>query len=302
MKRIGLKSGALLFLTAFIWGVAFVAQSAATDFAEPFTFNAIRNLLGGLVLIPCIYMLDRGKKKHGNRMMPNERRLLVQGGISCGVILFIAANLQQIGIEYTTAGKAGFITAIYIVLVPLIRIVFKQYAGVQVWIGVLLAAIGLYCLCVTENLTFQGSDLYLLVSACCFAGHILVIDYFSPKVDGVKMACIQFFVCGILSAIFMVLFETPQLELILTGWFPILYAGVLSCGVAYTLQIVGQRDTDPTIASLILSLESVISVLAGWVLLGERLNLREGIGCLLMFSAIILTQLPERKSVDCQIE
>jgi len=294
MKKISTKSFLLLLLTAVIWGTAFVAQSAGTDYAGPFTFNAVRSAMGGLVLIPCIYFLDRGKKKRGEQVV-SDRKALLKGGVLCGVVLFIASNLQQIGIQYTTAGKAGFITALYIVIVPIMGIFLKKFAGLKVWMGVLLAAVGLYFLCITDSLKIGMGDIYILVCAICFAVHILVIDYYSPLVDGVKMSCIQFLVCAVLSAVPMFLFESPQTESILAGWLPLVYAGVMSCGVAYTLQIVGQRGADPTIVSLILSLEAVVSVLAGFLILGERLSSREFIGCILMFAAIILAQLPERE-------
>lgn len=294
MKKMTTKSALLLLLTATIWGIAFVAQSAGSDYAGPFTFNAIRTIMGGVVLIPCIYFLDKGKKKR-SEMIASDQKNLITGGILCGVVLFIASNLQQIGIAYTTAGKAGFITALYIVLVPMMGIFLKKITGLKIWLGVLLAAVGLYFLCMNEGFSIGIGDIYLLMGAACFAVHILVIDYYSPKVDGVKMSCIQFFVCGILSAVPMLLFETPRIGSLVSGWIPLVYAGVMSCGVAYTLQIVGQRDADPTIASLILSLESVVSVLAGFLILGERLSIREGIGCILMFAAIILAQLPEQE-------
>jgi len=294
MKKMTTKSALLLLLTATIWGIAFVAQSAGSDYAGPFTFNAIRTIMGGVVLIPCIYFLDKGKKKRGE-MIASDQKTLITGGILCGVVLFTASNLQQIGIAYTTAGKAGFITALYIVLVPMMGIFLKKITGLKIWLGVLLAAVGLYFLCMNEGFSIGIGDIYLLMGAACFAVHILVIDYYSPKVDGVKMSCIQFFVCGILSAVPMLLFETPRIGSLVSGWIPLVYAGVMSCGVAYTLQIVGQRDADPTIASLILSLESVVSVLAGFLILGERLSIREGIGCILMFAAIILAQLPEQE-------
>ena len=223
-----------------------------------------------------------------------ERKTLLAGGVSCGALLFVASNLQQIGIQYTTVGKAGFITAMYIVLVPILGIFWKKKVGGRVWIAVLLAVAGLYLLCMTGGLTLQKGDLLVLACALAFSFHILVIDYFSPKVDGVKMSCIQFLVCGLLSGVCMLLFEKPDLGAILMAWMPILYAGVLSSGVAYTLQIVGQKGMNPTVASLILSLESVVSVIAGWAILNQQLSGRELAGCGLMFCAIILAQLPER--------
>lgn len=295
MKKMNKKSGILLLLTAVIWGTAFVAQSAGADYTGAFTFNCIRSIMGGLVLLPFIFFTKRRSGQAEMIRKPAEASFLLKGGVLCGILLFAASNLQQIGIQYTTAGKAGFITALYIVIVPILGVFLKKYVGIRVWFSVAIAAVGLYFLCITETFSIGIGDLYILVCAVCFSLHILTIDYFSPRVDGVKMACIQFFICGLLSGVLMLIFEKPQLDMLLAGWFPIVYAGVMSSGVGYTLQIVGQKNIDPTIASLILSLEAVISVLAGFVFLGERLSVREGIGCVLMFTAIILAQLPDTK-------
>lgn len=293
MNKFIIRQSCLLFLTAFIWGVAFVAQSAGMDYVGPFTFNAVRCILGGIVLIPCIGILSLHKKQKSD-LSENKKTLFI-GGIMCGILLFTASSLQQFGILYTTAGKAGFITALYIIIVPVLSIFLHKKAGMKVWISVVIALCGLYLLCMQENLHLSQGDILLLLCSLTFSFHIMVIDYFAPKVDGVKMSCIQFFVCGILSAIGMILFENPNIGQILSGWLPILYGGIMSCGVAYTLQIIGQEGMNPTVASLILSMESVISVLAGWVLLHETLSRRELTGCVFMFAAIILAQLPERQ-------
>ena len=292
MKKIQYRNIILLFLTAFIWGSGFVAQSSGSNYAQPFTFGFVRCILGALVLFVFIKITDRRKPQ--GKDLSDDKKTLIVGGISCGVVLCIAMSLQQIGIEHTTVGKGGFITALYIILVPILGIFLKKRVGIQVWSSVALAAVGLYFLCITESVSIQTGDLYMLVCAIFFSVHILVIDYFSPKVDGVKMSCLQFFVCAILSGIMMLIFETPDVQSLLAGWFPILYAGVLSCGIAYTLQIVGQKGADPTIASLILSTEAVVSVLLGFLILHEKLTLRELLGCILMFGAIILAQLPGR--------
>lgn len=295
----------LLLLTAAIWGVAFVAQSVGMDYVGPFTFNAVRSLLGGIVLIPCIVLLKRinagskdtaGVAECESGDPAGQRKVLLTGGVACGVLLCIASNLQQFGIMYTSVGKSGFITAMYIVLVPVLGIFLKKKAGIKIWCSVAIAVGGLYLLCMTDSgFSIQKGDLLLLLGAVIFSFHILTIDYFSPKVDGVKMSCIQFFTCGILSMVGMFLVEQPQIGAIFQAWMPIVYAGVLSCGVAYTLQIVGQKGMNPTVASLILSMESVISVIAGWLILHQKLSGRELLGCVLMFAAIILVQLPERK-------
>ena len=213
----------------------------------------------------------------------------------CGLLLFVASSLQQIGIQYTTAGKAGFVTACYIIIVPVLGIFLKKRIGLPVWAAVALSITGLYFLCITEGFSVGKGDTIIFLCAVVFAVHILVIDYFSPRVDGVKMSCIQFFVCGIASLPFMFALEEPTIKGMVEGYGPLLYAGVMSCGVAYTLQIVGQKNVNPAIASLILSLESCFSVLAGWIILGERLSAREIFGCILMFGAIILAQMPGRE-------
>lgn len=285
------KNGLILFLTAFIWGTAFVAQSVGMDYLGPFSFNGIRSLVGGLALIPCIAVLDRmDRKSEGEK----NKKTLIIGGICCGLCLFAASSLQQIGIQYTTVGKAGFITAFYIVLVPVLGIFLKKRIGWKVWVAVALSLAGLYFLCITEAFTIGKGDVYVFLCALLFSIHILVIDYFAPKTDGVKMSCIQFFVVGILSLPFIVAYESITLAAVAKSAVAILYAGVMSSGVGYTLQIIGQKNMNPAIASLILSLESSISVLAGWVILGQSLSVREGFGCAMMFAAIILAQIPDR--------
>ena len=289
------KNAFMLVLTAFIWGTAFVAQSMGMDYLGPFTFNGVRSLIGGAALLPCIAFLKLLNGKNTAAFINGNRKDLLIGGIACGLLLFAATSLQQIGIQYTTAGKAGFITAFYIVIVPVLGIFLRKRIGWKVWIAVVVALFGLYFLCITEHFTVGKGDILIFVCALIFSLHILVIDRFSPKVDGVKMSCIQFFVCGIASMPFMFVLETPRLGAMLEGWMPLMYAGVLSCGVAYTLQIIGQKNVNPAVASLILSLESCFSVLAGWIVLGERLSRREFAGCVLMFVAIILAQLPEKE-------
>ena len=302
MEQVKVKNSLLLLLTALIWGVAFVAQSVGMDYVGPFTFTCARSMLGGVVLLPCIALLDKispERRAARAEMAPQEKkaalRQLMLGGVCCGVVLCVASCFQQFGIQYTTVGKAGFITAFYIIIVPLAGLLLGKRCGLNVWLGVALALVGLYLLCITEGFAVQTGDLLVFICAVLFSVHILVINHFTHVVDGVKMSCIQFFVCGALSGIAMLLFEQPRLGDLLAAWPPVLYAGVLSSGVAYTLQIVGQKGMNPTVASLILSLESVISVLAGFLLLGQRLTARELIGCAFMFGAIVLAQLPQRR-------
>lgn len=298
MNTFKIKNSLILLLTAVIWGVAFVAQSVGMDYVGPFTFNCVRSLIGGIVLLPCIALLRKiSPSPHGEGLPAvKKRKTLICGGLCCGLALCVASCLQQIGILYTTVGKAGFITAFYIIIVPVLGLMFGKKCGVFVWAAVALALGGLYFLCITERLTVAKGDALVFLCAIVFSVHILVIDHFSPLVDGVAMSCIQFFVCGVLCAVPMVLFEKPQIAQLLAAWQPILYAGVMSCGVAYTLQIVGQKGMNPTVASLILSLESVISVLAGMLFLGQRLSKREIFGCVLMFAAILLAQIGQQKN------
>lgn len=296
------KNFILLFITAVIWGVAFVAQSAGMDYVGPYTFNAVRCLLGGIVLIPCVFFLTRSAKKEQKKdgtaskmpVMDRPKDLLI-GGLICGFMMFVSTTLQQVGIAYTTVAKAGFITALYIIIVPILGIFLKRKAGLKIWISVVIALVGLYLLCMKGSLSLSKGDFLILICSICFAIHIMVVDHFTEKVSGTKLSCIQFLFAGALSSVLMFLFEEPHWADIGAAWLPICYAGILSCGVAYTFQIIGQRGTDPTMASLILSLESVVSVLAGWILLGETLSPREILGCVLMFGAIILAQINPKK-------
>lgn len=295
--KTALKNSLLLLLTAAIWGVAFVAQSVGMDYVGAFTFNSVRCLIGAVVLLPVIWFLNRQNPpaEQTEQEKTAERKTLFIGGAACGTALFLASNFQQFGIKYTTVGKAGFITACYIVIVPILGLFLKRKCSSYIWTAVIMALIGLYLLCITDGFSIGKGDLLVLICAFLFSFHILIIDHFSPRVDCVKMSCIQFLVAGILSGILAMIFENPDFTSIAAAWIPLLYAGVMSCGVAYTLQIVGQKGMNPTVASLILSLESCISVLAGWIILGQSLSMREIIGCIIMFAAIILAQLPEKK-------
>ncbi len=292
------KNAILLFLAAFIWGIAFVAQSSAAEYIRPFTFNGIRCLIGGITLLPVIYVLrtknhkslTSGESFDKTRLFSKEEFLLsLPGGIACGICLCLGSTLQQFGIEQTSVGKAGFITALYIVFVPIASALFlRKKIALPVIGSVFLGLVGLFLLCIKDNLSIAVGDFYVLLCSFAFTAHILVIDYFSTRVDGVVLSCLQFFVCGLISLPFIIFLERPELSHIWEARLPILYAGVLSCGVAYTLQIVGQKGVNPTIASLILSLESVVSVLAGWIILGQSLSGREIAGCAVMFAAILL--------------
>lgn len=291
MKEINIKNPLFLFLAAVIWGTAFVAQKVGMDFVGPYTLNAIRFLIGSLVLVPVILILNRFKS--AEKAASGDSKTLLRGGLVCGLVLFVASNLQQVGIQYTTAGKAGFITALYIILVPIFGIFLKKKAGIKLWISVIIAVVGLYLLCMTDRLAFELGDTYIIISAFIYAIHILVIDHYSPKVDGVKLSCLQFLISGVLSGICMLFLDPiPTAAQLFDCRVPILYMGIMSCGVAYTLQVLGQKNMNPTIASLIMSLESVVSVISAWIILNQGMSQRELIGCVLMFCAIILAQLP----------
>lgn len=291
-------SNILLLVTALIWGSSFVAQKAGTVL-EPFTYNGIRTLVGGISLVPVILILSKVGKDKSAEAVPKDKKSLIIGGIVCGTFLAIASNLQQFGMYFDAdAGKAGFITALYIMIVPILGMFLGKRVRPLVWFCVLLGACGFYLLTIAGKgvgLTIEKGDLFILLCAVLFSCHILAIDHFSPKCDGVKLSCLQFFVAGGLSFIMMLVFESPSLSQILKCWFPIIYAGVFSCGIAYTLQVVAQKNAEPTAASLILSLESVFAVISGAILLGERMTGYEILGCIVIFVAVILAQLPKNE-------
>lgn len=290
----------LLFLAAMIWGAAFVAQSVGNEVIGPLTFSGVRITMGGLVLLPVIALLDKMQGRPRQPLLPlRSNAALRKGGLVCGFFMFVATNLQQIGISYTSVGKAGFITSLYVALVPVFAVLFlRRRFGLLTWCGTTLALCGMYFLCITEDFSVELGDGLMLLCAVCFSWQILAIDHYSPLVDGVRLSCWQLLSCGGMSLLAMAIFETPTLSGILTAWLPICYAGILSCGVAYTLQVVCQREVEPALASLVMSLESVFSVLFGWLLLGQRLSARELLGCALTFGAVLLVELapaPKKK-------
>ena len=315
MNKNPIKGVTLLLIGSFIWGTTFVAQSMGTNHLDAFSFNCIRNFIGVFALIPVLLWQIFTNKKSMNTVqntnscdnsptyLPKghlfqELRLvftkdLMIGGIICGTALCLASNFQQMGIESSTVGKSAFITTLYIVLVPLLGLFFKKKLPLQIWGGVILAMIGLYLLCMkNEAFVLELGDIYLLLCAFFFTIQITAVDHFAPKVNCIALSMMQFFVTAILSGICMLFNELPTLENIVGGMIPLLYAGILSSGVAYTFQIIGQKHLAPTVASLIMSLESVFATLAGWIVLKEYLSTKELIGCGLVFAAVILTQLP----------
>lgn len=283
------KGSIILLLTALIWGTAFVAQSVGVEHIPPFTFNGVRNVVGAIALLPVILIMSKMKKKK-EAVVTEDKKALIIGGILCGVVLAIASTLQQFGLVYTTPGKAGFLTALYIIFVPLFSIILKKKVKHSIWISVALATLGMYLLCVKESVSVNKGDVLVFLCAIAFTFHIMVIDHFSPKVDGVKLSCIQFAVCAVLCLSCAIIFDRISLTDLTYAAVPILYTGVMSSGVAYTLQIIGQKYTSPTLATLIMSLESVFAALAGWIILGQGMSISEIAGALLMFVSIIIAQ------------
>lgn len=292
MRRSAWLGNLMLTFAALIWGCAFVAQSMGMDYVGPFTFQTVRSLVGAASLLPLImWRRARMAKRGESRRMPSaQRKQLMKAGLLCGLVVAVGTNLQQYGLQFTTAGKAGFLTALYILLVPLAGYFMKKPPRPLLWLCIGLAAIGLYLLSVQEGFSIGLGDLLLILCAFVFTVHILLVDHFAPKVPGVELCSLQFLVSAAVSAIPMLLFETPRFADILRGWLPILYAGMLSSGLGYSLQILGQRRTTPTMASLLMSLESVFAVLCGMLVLGQMLSAREAIGCVLMFTAILWAQ------------
>ncbi len=300
MKPQKLKGNFMLFLAALVWGISFIAQSKGVEQISPVAFNGIRMMLGALVLIPVIVIVDKSKKRKGLSVIGFDKNTIV-GGIICGLFLFTATTLQTAGMIYTSPGKAGFLTALYMVIVPIFGLFCGKKTRPAVWLSVAIAVVGLYLMCIDSSFKINSGDFLIFICAFVFAGHILSIDKISPRVDGVKLSFMQFFVCGAISLIYMFIFEEPKLEPILNCKMSIAYAGIMSCGVAYTLQIVGQKYTDPTSASILMSLESVFSTLTtvvlvacGWQITGGALSFREILGCAFMFVAIILVEFPDK--------
>ena len=295
MKHFPAKNLCLLLLASMIWGTGFVAQAVGMDHLGPFAFNAVRSFVGGVALIPVLLFFGRFKSAERKAEERANRKTLLIGGLCCGLALGVASCLQQVGMQYTTVGKAGFITALYIVLVPIFGIFLKKRVPKAVWVSVLLAVTGLYCLCITESFTIAPGDLCVMLCAFVFTAQILLVDHFVTVVDGVELSCCQFFFVTAFSLIGSLLFEHPTWVGLTMAAGAILYAGLLSSGVGYTLQILAQKGSNPTVISLLLSLESVFATISGAAILGDRLSGREYFGCALMLAAVVLAQLPGRK-------
>lgn len=284
-----LRSDALLLLTAAIWGFAFVAQRVGMEHVGPYTFNAIRFALGSLALVPLI-VINRRDDTEMKKEKPGTKMIVI-GGTLAGAAIFLGASLQQVGLVYTTAGKAGFITGLYVVIVPILGLIWKQRPGAGTWIGAVIAAIGLYLLSVTEDFTIAHGDLLVLIGAFFWACHVLILGWLSPKIYPVLLACLQFAVCSVASFIVAFSIETIEPDGILRAAIPILYGGLLSVGIAYTLQVVAQKDAPPSHAAIILSLEAVFAAIGGWIILGEVMSARGFAGCGLMLFGMLLSQL-----------
>ena len=296
MKHNQMRQVVLPILAAFIWGTAFVAQDVCADVIDAFTFNAIRSYVAVLVLLVIIALFSAVKKDRP-QLTPAEkkasRKQLLLGGFCCGTALAVASNFQQAGlVAGTDGGKAGFITALYVVLVPVFGLFFRRKVSLPVWIAVALSVVSLYLLCIKGSFSLAPGDLLVLVCAICFSVHILVIDHFTAFCDGVKLSCIQFLFAGSWSAVCMLIFDNVDLHALLSNILPLLYMGVFSCGIGYTLQILAQKDSNPTVVTILLSLESVFAVIAGAIVLHQSMSAREYIGCVLMFIAVLLAQIP----------
>lgn len=304
MNKTSTRNSFLLFLTATIWGLAFISQSKGMDYMHPFTFNGVRSLIGALALVVYIVIsrqIARQKqKKEGTALQPINWKKNLQAGVWCGVALTIASTLQQFGIKYTTVGKAGFITTLYIIFVPILGIFLHRKVAGKVWIAAVMAAVGMYLLCMTESFRLSAGDTMVFACALMFAIHIMIVDYFAEGTDGAIVSCIQFTICGIVCGICSLIWGNPSFGQLQDGLGTLLYAGVLSCGVGYTLQIVGQKGVNPTVAALIMSLESVIATISAWIAYrigflttDQTLTGRQILGCVVVFAAVILVQLPD---------
>ena len=286
MNRKAIRSDLILLLTAAIWGFAFVAQRAGMEHIGPLAYNALRFGLGALTLLVILLIRDNPEQRE-----TGSNRDLIKGGLIIGLILFAGATFQQTGIVYTTAGKAGFITGLYVVIVPLFGLFFKQRVGIATWIGAVICVIGLYLLTITSDFHAMIGDIYVLCGAFIWAGHVIAIGHYSQKIDAIKLALFQTVVCAVLSLVASVIFETTTLDAVLNAKIPILYAGIFSAGIAFTCQIIGQKHSPPAHSAIIMNLESVFAVIGGFLILGEILHGNAWAGCSLMLAGMILSQL-----------
>ncbi len=297
MKK-GKTVGTMMLLSAAaIWGMSFVAQTVGMGYVGPFTFNGFRSFLAAAALTGYCLFMDGVRKKRGEPALPSpaHKKRFWKSGLLCGLALTVASNLQQYGLSMTTVGKASFITVLYMMIVPFASLLLGKKLPKRIWGSVALALAGLYLLCVTESLSLGKGDFFVLLGAFAYAAHILMVDHFAPEFDGAKLSCVQFWVCGALSTGCALLTETVTVGGLLGAALPLCYAGFLSGGLGFTLQIYGQRRTDPSVASLLMSFESVFALLGGILILHQVPTLREAAGCALMFAAILLIQIAPKK-------
>lgn len=302
MLKRKLISNVSLVVAAIVWGIAFVSQEQAAKYIDTFTVNALRSFVAVVALMPLIFITAKVSNKPVLEKSKADRKLLIKAGVMCGTLLCVSANLQQFGIslypkDVAISARSGFITALYVVLVPICGMIFKKKVSFTVWISVMVATVGLYLLCGTNGLSgIYLGDAVVLCCALCFSFQILCVDHFIDRVDGVKLSAVQFLTCGVLSMILMLVFEKPSVENILLASKYILYLGVVSSGVGYTLQIIGQKYSDnPTVASILMSLECVFAAIGGYLFMNKMLSDVEIIGCIVMFAAIVLAQIPIKK-------
>lgn len=305
MNKRKIISNIALLTAAFVWGIAFVSQEQAAKYVDTFTVNALRSLVASVALIPLILFASKKSGRPVFEKTKAERKLLVKAGVLCGTFLCISSSLQQFGIslypdDAAISARSGFITALYVIFVPIVGLFFKRKVGISVWISVFVATAGLYLLCGSNGLSgIYLGDVVVLCCAVSFSLQILCVDHFIDRVDGIKLSAIQFFTCGVMSLILMFIFENPTMEHIMLALKYILYLGIVSSGVGYTLQIIGQKYSDnPTVASILMSLESVFAALGGWVLMNKSLSVVEILGCATMFLAIVLAQIPFKKKAE----
>lgn len=290
-KRI--QGSLLLLFASFIWGGAFVAQRVGMDYIGPLTFNFLRSFIGSLVLLPVILVRQSAKRKGRLPARPAGKKSLLTAGLLCGLVLSAGSILQQVGIQYTSVGKAGFLTALYIVIVPVLGIILGKKPHLLLWCSVVTALLGTYLLSVQSGFSISAGDIIIIISAFCYSFHILLVDHFAPHVDNIQLSCLQFLVSGTVSLVLALFLESPGLFQIGGAWIPLLYTGVLSSGVAYTLQIIGQRRVGAAAAPVIMSMESVFAALAGWLILRQPLSPKEIVGCVLVFAAVLMAQMPK---------
>lgn len=302
MSNKNLTGTLILLLTAFIWGSAFVAQANGMNYVGPLTFLSTRFLLGGFVLFPVIILVRKFGQKNNAGSVPfkSELKGTLFGGIFCGILLGIASALQQYGLIYTTVSKAGFITTLYVIFVPLFSLFVGKKLGLSLWVAVALATVGLYLLCMSESLSLSLGDTLVFICGIFYALQIMAVDKYAKKSEPVLLSSIQFLTVGVIAFLPALVIEQPSLSSLINAMFPIAYAGILSSGVAYTLQVFAQKYADPTVAAITMSFESVFAVLSAAVLLNERLSFKEGLGCIVMFAAIILAQIPTSQSIQTE--